>query len=248
MLRRHVWRAMSHQTLGVVLRKVTTASAELTAVYIISTLFLLVVCLGCGVYRNRRRDAEDLRSIHRAHLTTAIYGNSIPAEARIPGRTPLLHSFTPDKDVADAPCPICLEPLGTIPTSKGLCGHALHTDCLVQWLVRDPHFSCPVCRSTYETVSRKQRCSVAATEETVISRCSENQRSEVDSHSDEVLQDGDHDDSFGSVPTSPTHPRTANNGDVVLPMGEDSESNRITDATSRHRRLQIASEATLPSV
>lgn len=236
-MRRHSWGAFHGFALPIMLREARTASAELTAVYVVSTLLLLVACIGCGIYRNRRRDADDLRTLHRAQLSAAVRQASAPSSPRIAGKVPKIYSFIPDKKVADAPCPICLEPLGTLPVSEGLCGHPLHTSCLVQWLVRDPHFSCPVCRSTYETVCQKRSSSASVAEKQVDGRCSANRRiANIDLRSDEVLEQaerGDHE----SETDAPTELCTSNDGDVVLPM---------TDNTHRSSHGDTAEQAHSP--
>lgn len=57
--------------------------------------------------------------------------------------------------MAEAICPICLNTLGSELISQGVCSHPLHTECLVQWLMRDPNLSCPVCRATFQSAAPK---------------------------------------------------------------------------------------------
>ncbi|KAI0567448.1 hypothetical protein FGB62_2g212 [Gracilaria domingensis] len=54
-----------------------------------------------------------------------------------------------EKDRRSA-CPVCLDELGERNVSTGQCLHLIHTDCLKQWLVRDRHCGCPVCRFPYD--------------------------------------------------------------------------------------------------
>lgn len=250
-MRRYSSGAFPGSTLQNVLREATTTSAELTAVYIGSTLLLLVACIGCGVYRNRRRDAEHLRTLHAAQLSAAVHQASASSFPRRAGKPPRIHSFVPGKEAADLPCPICLEPLGTLPVSEGLCRHSLHTACLIQWLVRDPHFSCPVCRSTYETACPKRRSLASAGDGQDDGYCSANWRmSNNDLQSDEVVEQAERVD-HESGADAPAELHTSNHGDSILPMTEvtllsshedtarQAQSSEFGDATVVSRSSQL---------
>lgn len=123
--------------------------AELAVLHVASVSLILVACIGCTVYRNRRRNSADLRAAEMLAAFEQVTEPTTPR--RIAKRPPRIRSFHAPKAVGAASCPICLELLADLPISAGPCQHNLHTACLVQWLGRDPHMSCPVCRGTYET-------------------------------------------------------------------------------------------------
>lgn len=223
MLLWHRGRPILDASLEVTARKddLTPTKAELSAIYAVSALFFLIMCLGCGVYRNRKRDVNDLREIRRAQLAAAMFSETPPEATHLEIDIPQVYSFLPSKDIAKAPCPVCLEDFGRIPVSQGTCEHPIHTECLMQWFVRDPNLSCPVCRTKYETVScKRSTCTSESDQE--ISRCSDTPTSDSDERSDESIQQQDEQDLSVSFRHAETVPQLVPPRDVILPMSASS--------------------------
>jgi hypothetical protein len=96
-----------------------------------------------------------LVAVHAFCTAAVLYTLCLTAAAAIfdaHAHVRLFFSFEPCGESADA-CPICLERLAR-PSSRGACGHAFHTACVAEWLIRAE--TCPVCRLDLVLPSRRR--------------------------------------------------------------------------------------------
>lgn len=121
------------------------AHPGLTAAYIVAVTLFVIVCLTCGVYRNHRQERFSFRAEALLRQDEAETPRVLPSALRV-------LTLDVPRHLLEASCPVCLEPLTKFPVSAGRCMHPLHAACLAEWLVRDRHLSCPVCRQAFEVV------------------------------------------------------------------------------------------------
>lgn len=75
--------------------------------------------------------------------------NTPPRSKKIRFNPENLKRVQVEEDEQNSLCPICLEKFGTKMVSSGPCSHKIHHECLTNWLLKDIHSSCPVCRCRY---------------------------------------------------------------------------------------------------